>query len=223
MSSRNKQKNFDVVSSGEIEVYETKTSETTVTADVVNVVIETPATGEVAPVKQSMATGFLDFNSGVFWFFLILAVVAAVLLLWIGGTTDARSMWNSYVKINWGNNLGVLAVLQVLAAVLLLWASYLVFRNFLLSGDMVGRNGMVVVIALQLLTWVIGFVLIFRQRQTLAAALFTVVLLLLVAVQFYFTWRSKSVAAMWILGVYTLWVIFVTFLAWNIYTNNPNP
>ncbi len=223
MSSRNKQKNFDVVSSGEIEVYETKTSETTVTADVVNVTIETPSTGEKAPMKPSMAGGFVDFNNGVFWFFLILAVVASVLLLWIGGTADARSMWNSYVKITWGNNLGTLAIFQVIAVVLLLWASYLAFRNSLVAGDMVGRNGMAVVIVLQLLAWVIGFVLIFRQRQTLAAALFTVVLLVLVAVQFYFTWRSGSVAGMWVLGVYTLWVIFVTFLAWNVYTNNPHP
>jgi tryptophan-rich sensory protein len=223
MSSRNKSRNFDVVSNGEIEVYETKSSETTVTADVVNVVIEsqTPTT-EVAktPVVNG---GYVDFNNGLFWLFLILAIVSAVVLMWIGGTADARSMWNSYVKVGWGNNLGTLAIFQFIAVILLFWASYLAYRNLANRGDLVGRNGMAAIIVLQVLGWVIAFVLIFRQRQTLAAGLFSIVLLVLVAIQFYFTWRSGSVAGLWILAVYTLWLILVTFLGWNIYTNNHNP
>lgn len=206
-----------VIATGDLEVYEKK--ETVVSADNVNVTVEA-APAMSTDTSSYTSAGFIDFNNGAFWFFLLLGIVAGILLLYIGGTADAKATWNSYAKASWENNLTTLAIFQFLAVIFLFIALYLAYRAAVVKGDVLGRNAIGVITVLQILGWVIGLVLLFRQRQTLAAAIFSVVLVVVVLVQFYFTWRVGSWIGFWMLLPYTAWLVFATVVAWNIYTNN---
>lgn len=164
--------------------------------------------------------GKLFANRWEFWTLLVISIIVALITWWIGGTQEAVNRWNGYTKVTWADNLWVLAVFQLIALLILGWATFMAGVTASDRGNNFNATLIYLTYALQLILLVIACVMIFRQNSAYVGFFFCLGLLLVSVWQFYLFMQSGSQASVWLLILYVIWLLIVTFLAWNVYSHN---
>jgi cation transport ATPase len=167
---------------------------------------------------------YADLESKSLWLFMVVAIVVLFILYYLSiGTYGSTGYWSQLQMWSWGQNPTLLGFLLVIAVLIFTWGCWNAYVHIENKGK---KNMIIAGFGLSMILLIVWFALFFTKSGTALttkgfnsasyAALFASLVALLTL---YVVWNGGMVARVSVI-IYTVYIIILTILFFNIARNN---